>query len=73
MVYLDVEIKRLIEARAQRLGVSEAKIIREALRRYLTESRPAMPRVLGRSVDGGVARDLDAELDALGFGSDHAG
>lgn len=72
MVYLDEETKALLKARAQRQGVSEAKIIREALRKHLASTEFVMPRVVGRSTDGGVARNLDEALDVEGFGRDHA-
>ena len=67
-MYLDAELKRLLREFARLHGESEAKVIREALRRYLhTEDRPPVKPV-GCSSDGGVAGRVDDSLDELGFG-----
>jgi hypothetical protein len=73
MVYLDETTKQRLKAHAKRLGVTEAQVIREALTRHLDETRPAMPRAVGRCTDGGVARHIDDALDELGFGRGDAG
>jgi hypothetical protein len=69
-VYLDAATKRLLKAAAQRRGVTEAQIIREALAEHLSApgNAPRRPQAVGRSRDGGVARDLDQALKETGFG-----
>jgi hypothetical protein len=67
-IYLDAATRRLLKVAAKSQHVSEAVIIREALRAHLRCRRFANPRAVGRSTDGGVARDLDTALEELGFG-----
>lgn len=67
-MYLDEAIKRLVKETARRRKVSEAVVIREALRAHLAESPPPKLRPVGRSKDGGVAHRLDQALKDTGFG-----
>jgi hypothetical protein len=67
-IYLDSETRRLLKAAAAQRRVSEAEIIREALRAHLRARRRGDVRVVGKSTDGGVARRLDDALEELGFG-----
>ena len=67
-IYLDKTLKRLLKQAAKTRNVAEAEIIREALTKHLRERRLTVPRVVGRSTDGGVARRLDDALDEAGFG-----
>jgi predicted DNA-binding protein len=67
-VYLDVPLKRRLKEEALRRGTTEAFLLREAVAAYLgSPKRPAV-RAVGRSKDGGVARDADKALASLGFG-----
>ena len=67
-VYLEGSLKRLLKEEAARRGQTEASLLREAVAEYLTRTRRQPIRPVGRSQDGGVARDVDAALGALGFG-----
>jgi hypothetical protein len=66
-VYLDEDIRKKLKLEASARGVAEAEIIREALRKHLSSRPRGLPRVVGCSRDGGVARDLDEALEELGF------
>lgn len=68
-VYLDAEDKRRLTELARRIGVSEAALLRQGVRRLLADAespRPTYP--LGRSTDARVAADCDDALRELGFG-----
>ena len=68
-VFLEPDLKRRLHEAARQRGSTDASLIREALESFL-EARPAKRRIkpLGRSTDGGVARDVDAALAKTGFG-----
>jgi hypothetical protein len=67
-VYLDAALKRKLAETAKRRGITEAKLLREALSEYLKrEERPRVEPV-GKSTDGGVAGRVDEALEELGFG-----
>ena len=68
-VFLDPPLRRRLHQAARQRGSTEASLIREALEAFL-EARPTRRRIkpLGKSTDGGVARDLDAALAKTGFG-----
>jgi predicted transcriptional regulator len=68
-VYLSDDTKQRLSREAQRRGVSEALLIREAIETLLDEGRPRPQVPLFRSGLAGVAADADAELDRLGFGT----
>ena len=68
MIYLDTATKRRLHVVAQKLHVSEAQVVRDALHAHLEEVTPRLPRVIGRSADGGVARKLHKALAEYGFG-----
>ncbi len=68
MVYLDSETRKLLKVMAKSKGIPEAQVIRDALKIHLRSERIASPRVVGRSQDGGVARNADKALQELGFG-----
>ncbi len=66
-LYLPDDLKGALEVEARRRGVSEAEVVRDALRQALT-SRPARPKggfIRGREP---IADRVD-ELLADGFGS----
>lgn len=67
-VYLDASLKRALKEAARRRGVSEAKLLREALRAYLDRAPKTELEPVGSSKDGGVAHRVDEALDELGFG-----
>lgn len=67
-IYLDKALKRRLKQMAKARRMTEAQIIREALARHLAMERSGMPRVVGRSEDGGVARRLDDALEEADFG-----
>ncbi len=68
-VFLDPALKRRLHKAALQRKSSEASLIREALERFLEDVAPKRRiRTLGRSTDGGVARDVDAALSKSGFG-----
>ena len=67
-VYLKRSMRKQLKSFAQIRQIPEAEIIREALQSYLTKSRLAIPRVVGTSRDGGVARNIDRALKESGFG-----
>jgi hypothetical protein len=66
-IYLDPALKKL-EAAAARSGVTQAALIRAALRRLLRERSPPRIRPGGRSRDGGIAHRADEALEEQGFG-----
>lgn len=68
-VYLSDDTKQRLSREAQRRGVSEASLIREAIETMLTEERPRPQVPLFRSGRPSVAAGVDAELDRLGFGT----
>jgi hypothetical protein len=70
-VYLDTELRLRLKEAASRRSTTEAALIREALERFLAKLSQSGRRTLksvGRTTDGGVARDLDGALDEIGFG-----
>ncbi len=67
-IYLDPDTKRRLREAATSEETSEAAIIREALRRYLSRRSRRKIRPVGKSADGGVARRVDEALADLGFG-----
>ena len=68
-VYLADDTKQRLAREAQRRGVSEASLIREAIDALLGEERPRPQVPLFRSGQAGIADDVDAELERLGFGA----
>jgi hypothetical protein len=64
-VYLSVELKTGLRRVARARGVSEAEVIREAIRQAVAGSRPRPRPGLFTGHDP-IARDLDAHL--AGFG-----
>lgn len=67
-VYLPDDTKQRLTREAQRRGVSEAALIRQAIDELIRERRPRPAVPLFRSGRTGVAGDVDGELDRLGFG-----
>lgn len=67
-VYLDSALKRELKEAARKRGVTEAALLREALRRFLRGASQPELQPVGRSSDGGVAHEADEALDELGFG-----
>jgi Arc/MetJ-type ribon-helix-helix transcriptional regulator len=66
-VYLPDEIKRQLGRVAASRGISEAELIREALRAATQEARPPSPRLpLFESGLPDLAERLDAALDGFG-------
>lgn len=66
-VYIPEDIKRALAAVAAARGVSEAELIREALRILVLESSPPRPRVpLFKSGKRHLAERIDQAL--VGFG-----
>ena len=72
-VYIDDETRHRLRLAAKARSLPEAVIIRESLQIYLKGERLGMPRAVGKSTDGGVARDLDLALKESGFGQHFAG
>ena len=67
-VYLSPELKRRLVAVAARRGTPEARLIREALDRYLDAEAASLLEPVGCSEDGGSAGRVDATLEDLRFG-----
>lgn len=68
-IYLPEELKRRLEALAVERETSEAALIREAIERLVTGTRPKPRLGMFRSGDGSIAERVDEEL-AKGFGLD---
>ena len=66
-VYLPDDLKRAIEAEAVAIRVSEADLIRRALRAFIGDGVSEMPPSGVFSGGAGIARDTRANL--AGFGS----
>ncbi len=67
-VYLEPDLKRQLERVARLRGQTEAAILREALRQHFQDEVGPPIVAVGQSDDGGVARQVDDALSALGFG-----
>jgi hypothetical protein len=67
-VYLTADLKRRLREEAARRGTTEAFLLREAVAEYLGSPKNKAVRPVGKSTDGGVAREVDEALDELGFG-----
>jgi hypothetical protein len=66
-VYIPADVKRALGELALARGVSEANLIREALRKVTSEARPPRPRLpLFKSGKPRLAEQIDDEL--AGFG-----
>lgn len=66
-VYLPEELKRALARLAAVRGVSEAELIREALRTLTSEAAPPRPRLpLFESADPGLAERSDEALAEFG-------
>ncbi|HVV49963.1 MAG TPA: CopG family transcriptional regulator [Polyangia bacterium] len=68
-VYLTNSLKRRLKQEAASRGRPEAVLLREALEQYLVRHDRPRPRAVGRSRDGGIARNVARALDDLGFGT----
>lgn len=68
-VYIPDDTKQRLTREARRRGVSEASLIREAIEALLGRAHPRPEVPLFHSGRSGVAADVDAELDRLGFGT----
>ncbi len=66
-VYIPEELKREVGRLALARGVSEAELVREALRTLMSAAAPAAPRLpLFSSGKPGLADDVDRALDGFG-------
>ena len=60
-VLIPKELRRRLADEARRRNTPQSALIREALERYLTESGPGRPRLVGlASMDGVDAREVKA-------------
>ena len=71
-IYLDPDLEVLLKLEAMKSGRSSVDVIREALRAYLDERRPALPPGIGefRSGHTDTAERAEEILDETGFGED---
>lgn len=70
-LYLPDDLKRQVEAAAQRRGISEAEFYREALRKAVASPRPTPRGALFASGTGPRTSDLSGRVDEIlaeGFG-----
>jgi hypothetical protein len=66
-VYLPDDLKRALARVAARRGISEAELLREALRKLTTDAGPPKPRLpLFNSRRPGLAENLDKALSEFG-------
>jgi hypothetical protein len=66
-VYLHKDLKRKLKSAAAARGVSEAELIREAVRRLTDATIPPRPRVaLFKSGKPGLAERVDEALEGFG-------
>jgi hypothetical protein len=66
-VYIPEDVKRALGQAAAARGVSEAELIREALRMITSSTPPPRPRLpLFRSGKPGLAKRMDEALEGFG-------
>ena len=66
-VYLPVELKRALARTANRRGVSEAALLREAVARITADEATPAPRLpLFRGSGPSIAEDIDGALRGFG-------
>jgi Arc/MetJ-type ribon-helix-helix transcriptional regulator len=66
-VYIPEDVKRALGEAAAARGVSEAELVREALRALTSRTRPPRPRLpLFRSGKPGLAERVDEALQGFG-------
>jgi hypothetical protein len=64
-IYLPLELKSAIKRVARRRGVSEAEVIRDAIRSSVADDRPR-PRGGLYDSGGSIADDVDRHLEGFG-------
>lgn len=71
-IYLEPELEALLKAETLRRKRPMADLVREAVRAYLAESRPAAPPGAGEFASGSedTAERADEVLAETGFGAD---
>jgi hypothetical protein len=68
-IYLEPDLEVLLKLEANRRGEPMAEVIREAVRTYLTPAADDPPGIAAFASDhDDTASDIDAALDAEGFG-----